>query len=350
MAVNDGSLLGWPFVNHGMEVRGTQTERGRGRSTIVYPRQKFTFVVEFTINPRALDTNRLQTNLRQFLQNGRLYATLRAIDHPKPNMVTEKLRSYNKYVILPTKFEYQPATMKFHDDNSSIASALWKEIRAFYHYEGSIGSNAIRSGAITQTQRNEFRQGSMLTGGSVRTGMETRPSLGMRIKDNDGRHFFDAITIYDLGSDPDSINIYSFTYPVVTNMDHDGLDYEDRDGQMGMSMTFDYESYYQLVGVNNAQVHQMLEQYLGFSPSSVSPSVDGHVRMSASSGASSSPASMGTLPFNSLVDTPSSVPLGGVNPSVSFPLTPPPPVAGPFPLAMSQAEIDDIIRRTGSRV
>lgn len=277
MPVNDGTFLGWPHVNHAMEIRGTQTPRGSGRSTIVYPRAKFTYVVEFNINPRALTAGRAETNLETFLKNGRLYATLRSIDHPKVTFATETLRSYNKRVILPTRTDYPSATMSFHDDNSSTAVALWKEIRAFYHYEGRIGKSALAGGSPTRSLVEEYRIASDLTGGNVRS-VGNRPSLGMRLKEDDARHFFDSINIYDLGADPSSVNVYSFIYPFVTNYDHEALDYEDS-SPMGLSMTFDYESYYQLVGVNNAQFHQIIEQYLGFRPLATSPTVPGHASM-----------------------------------------------------------------------
>lgn len=274
MAVNDNptSGRGWPFVNHGMEVRGTQTPRGPSRQTIVYPRTKFTFVVEMVINPRALDPNRMETNLANFLNNGRLYATIRAVDHPKPNMAFEKLRSYNKNVLLPTKMEYPPATITFHDDNSSIAAALWKEYRAFYQYEGRIG----KTGSSETNLINEYRQSNDMVGDNVRSKMGVHPSMGMRLRESDSRHFFDSIIVYDLGADPDSVNVYSYLYPMITGLEHDPLDYEDGSGLVGMSMSFEYEGYYQLVGLNNRPFHEDIERYLGTRPITTSSSVKGH--------------------------------------------------------------------------
>ncbi len=316
MAVNDGPFVGWPFVNHAMALRSTQTERGPGRTSIVYPRRKFTYIVELGINPRALDPNRMETNLLTFLKNGRLYATLRSIDHPKPRMATEKLRSYNKHVIIPTKFEYEAATMSFHDDNSSMASALWKEYRAFYHYEGRIGANAVRANEPTKSSISEFRAGNDLVGDGVRSDMERKPSMGMRLKENDGRHFFDSILIYDLGADPDSINVYVYMYPVIVSQDHDNLDYEDRTSNVGMSFSFDYEGYYHLVGLNNSQFLGTIEQYLGFAPLTTALKAPGHATMTPPDPKISIPvdslANTLASTLTSFVETPSSVKPGRI--------------------------------------
>lgn len=279
MAVNDGSLVGFPFVNFAMEMRGTQTEGGQSRSSIVYPRRKFTFLVEFFVNVRALNPNRLQTDLPNYLQNGRLLATLKSIDHPKPTLKTEKFNSYNKKVILPTGTEYAPSTMTFHDDNTSIAMALWREYRSYYQGEGIIGTQGVINGQLTSPFIEEFRQGNSLIGDNVRVGMDRTPSLGMTIRPNDGRHFFDAIRLYDLGSDPDSVNVYTYLYPVITALDHDSLDYEDRSSSMGLSMTFDYEGYYHLVGLNNFAFQEVLQQQFGFSATVAAPRVQGHAIM-----------------------------------------------------------------------
>jgi hypothetical protein len=349
MPVNDGTLSGWPFVNFGMATRGTQTTTGPGRAAIVYPRRKFTFLVEFYINPNVLAQNRVQTDLQQHIQNGRLLATLRSIDHPKTTMVTETLRSYNKKVILQTKTDYQPATMAFHDDNTSIATALWREYRSYYQGEGTLGSTSVRSGNVNNLNLSEFRSGNGLVGGAVRTEMENRPSLGVTLKQDTGRHFFDAIRVYDLGSDPDSVNVYTFIHPVVTSMDHDNLDYEERTGNLGLSMTFDYEGYYHLVGLNNAPFHDVIEQQLGFRPITNAPRVSGHAHMLSSQPNAPLTTSGG--------GTPSPI-IPGVGPGVTFePLLgtgtgPAPPNAGGALLigGMTTQEILDIINRTSTRV
>lgn len=281
MAVNDGGFKGWPFINHAMELRGTQTPTGPERQTIVYPRRKFTYLVEFRINPLALQAEHMQTNVLQYLKNGRFYASLRSIEHPKVTFKTETLRSYNKYVKVKTATEFQPVTMTFHDDNSSLVMALWKEYMSFYSHAGDIGRGTIANPQSSQS--NEFRSGNALTGEEIRSSMDLHPSVGMTLRPNSKRHFFDEIVIYDLGADPDSVNVYYFVNPVVTGMSQDGLDYFDRSGFVGVTWNLEYENYYYNVGVNSSGIREVIESVLGFAPDAPAFRVDGHAQMNAPS-------------------------------------------------------------------
>lgn len=294
MPVNFGNYQGWPHVNHAMETRGTQTATGSARSTIIYPRRKYTFLVEFQFNYRAVAQDRFQTNLLDYIQNGKLYASLRSIDHPRMSFKTEKLNSYNKKVIIPTGTEYAPATVSFHDDNASIIAALWKEYRRFYQYEGQIGDENFQATGNTMSLLDEFRAGNELIGSEVRNNMNTRPSMGLRMREDDGRHFFDAITIYDLGADPDSVNVYTFMNPMITQMDHEGLDYYDRGGLVGWNMQFDYEGYYQVLGINNSRFTGILQQQLNRSAYPNLTNVPGHVKMKEAGTATGSYKARGT--------------------------------------------------------
>lgn len=277
MAVNDGSFLGWPHVNHGMQLRGTQTATGAERQTIVYPRRKYTFLVEFQINPLALIANQMQTNVLQFLRNGRIYASLKTVDHPRASFGVEKRRSYNKYVNVKTKTEFTPATITFNDDNSSTIMALWKEYLAFYSHAGDIGENTAINPA--RTDANQFRAGNALTGQEMRSNMDIHPSVGMTLRPNTKRNFFDQIVIYDLGSEPDSINVYYFVNPIITRFDQDSLDYFDREGQAAITWELDYENYYFNVGLNAGSLRETIAGVLQFFPEADPMAVPGHARM-----------------------------------------------------------------------
>jgi len=100
---NNIQFGGWPYGQHAMDTRGTQTVGGSNRASIVYPRRKYTFVVEFVINSRVFISNpNSDTHLMKYVRNGRLLSTLRSIDHPQPVIGVTKLRSYNKYVNIIT--------------------------------------------------------------------------------------------------------------------------------------------------------------------------------------------------------------------------------------------------------
>jgi len=277
-----GELPGFPFVNYA-------SERVNVRPMII-PRVKYTYGVQFNINPDALLDGIAITNISKFLSgNGYLYQQLKRIDHPKPAFAVETLRSYNKYVKLPTKMEFPPASMTFDDDATSITTALLKEYINFYSYSGNVGSQLVQEGntsSVGPTPPPNFNSSFADTAFSFdqsnvgynhliansatdqpRQHMNLRPSMGLKLKANHKRHFFDSIIIYDLGIDPNSVNIYYFYKPVITTIDHAGLDTEDRTSKVEITMNFEYENYYFAIGRNRLEVADAIELLTGVRPS-----------------------------------------------------------------------------------
>ncbi len=275
-----GTFGGFPFINYA-------SERITLRPMMV-PRQKYTYGVEFHINEDALLDGVAITNISKFVTNGNLYTQLKRIDHPKPGFAVETLRSYNKYVKLPTRMEYPPASMTFDDDNTSITAALIKEYINFYSHAGDVGTQLISAGNTSDAGpvrppnfNSSFADSSFslddpnvgynhLISNSAtdqpRAFMNTRPSLGLRLKPNYKRHFFDSIVIYDLGTEPNSVNIYYFYKPVITTIDHAGLDTEDRTSKVEITINFEYENYYFAVGRNRVEVADAVELLTGIRP------------------------------------------------------------------------------------
>jgi len=356
MAVNDGSFFGWPFVNHAMELRGTQTTTGPGRASMVLPRFKFTYLVEFQINEEALTPGFSQTDLRNHIQNGRLYASLKRIDLPKTNLKTETLRSYNKFVKIHTTPEFGAFRMQFHDDNTSMAMALWKEYLAFYRNAGDVGRGVVISQNRRLNQNNQFRSQNDLTGTEVRRDMDIHPSIGMTLRPYYKRHFFENITIYDLGSEPDSVNVFRYVNPVIVQTDLDNLDYFDRTGQREVRFTLEPENMYMAVGQNNSVLSPIILQILGISRPVPTLPVRGHVTMVApNKGLATSPTSLTADP--GVLDTnvpPMDTAIRG-NPlsPLGIPQAPNPPVAAvpaeqsPFfspRMEVTQQNIDNLTR------
>lgn len=265
---------GFPFVNYGVDRYATDRP-------LYIPRPKYTWFAELDINQDYLKSGRLSTNLDTFLDNNnnKLYLHLKRIDHPKPTVNTETLRSYNKYVKVPTKVEYPPAQMTFDDDATSIVMALWKEYLAFYSHVGDVGykrllqaENLVSADEDTalanDKQLDAHAYGHLVSvdGTEPRVDMEERASLGMRLKSNNHRHFFDRIVIYDLGTERESVNIYYYFRPVITAWDHGDLDWEDRTGKVEVNATFEYENYYFALGRRRGQVADVIERMTGFRP------------------------------------------------------------------------------------
>lgn len=281
-----GVLGGFPFVNYAMDQRITPRP-------LIIPRQKYTYLVEFHVNEKALLDGVNVTNLKRFLTDGKFYQQLKRIDHPKPTFAVETLRSYNKYIKLPTKMEFPPASMTFDDDATSMTAALIKEYINFYSHSGDVGtllvsgtSNTSDAGPVRPTasppnfnspfgndafsfDQPNVGYNHLISNAETdtpRSHMESRHSMGLKLKPNYKRHFFDSIVIYDLGTEPNSINIYYFYKPVFTSIDHAGLDTEDRTSKVEVNVSFEYENYYFVVGRNAQEVSDSIKLLTGVAP------------------------------------------------------------------------------------
>lgn len=265
------SIPGWPFFNHAQELRRTRGIGSEGQ--MVIPRMKFTWLMEFRIDEAWLNSGQMITSLKSgnFIRDGAIYIPVKAVDHPQVNFDVETLRSFNRYVKVPKKMEYQPAAITFDDDTTSIIASLRKEYIHFYHHAGDVGQRmGVSATALldeeTAINEYQFRSTGMASalGEDVRSRMTEHPSIGMKMRSDCSKHFFQEIILYDLGMHRDSINAYYFYHPVVTAWGHDGLDYEDRQGKVSINMQFEYESYYDVLGQNNAKVESVLFNYFGF--------------------------------------------------------------------------------------
>lgn len=243
------ALNGWPFANEAAKQRNFETLPNQiDRQAMLIPRGKFTWLVQFDINPAVFTDEFKQTNLAQFIQNGKLYIHIRQIDLPKVQFETEKIRAYNHERIITKKLEYPACSMHFFDDATSMVTALIKEYMNFMHETGDIGKAVARGESVVKDNAKYSAMDSAIPRDQMRSEMATRPSLGMKLHADGKRTFFDNIVVYNLGTDPDSINIYYFYKPVLTTIDHDILDYEDRSMKLGANFSFEYESFYFTLG------------------------------------------------------------------------------------------------------
>lgn len=270
--VNQIQYRGYPHINHGMKIRDTETTVGPSRNTMVYPRMKYTFLVEFVINENAV--NNFNTDLKTHMNSGRFYATLEKVDLPKFTLEVETIRSYNKNVKIPITQKQEPCNMILQDDNSSLASALILENQSFYMYGGNIGEELSDAADM---KPEYFRQGNNLTGANVRANQSSRPSIGLTSRKASERHFFDEIIIYDLGSDPDSVNVYHYVNPIITTATFDSLDYKDGDTYNKIDITFEYEYQYFKVGNSANEIIDVYESRLGISSPTTFEEVGGNI-------------------------------------------------------------------------
>lgn len=279
--INVDGESGWPVWNYAYGMRNLGTPAGPSRTTMIRPRLRFSFVIEFILSPQALQG--AHTNLSQFIQDGRFYASLKSIDLPKQKMRANTLRSYNKFVIVPTAFEFEGASTVFHDDDASMVAALKYEYFRYYRNATTVG-NDQRSNA-NQSGTKYFRTGNDLVGANVRTN-GNRQSMGLTVRDGGSRHFFDEIVVYDLGAEPDSINVYHFVRPVVESFQHPGKDYAGDDAVAEVSINFGYEDHWFTPGVPVNSFDAVLQTMIGTAYEGDHETVEGHIKTTGATGTS----------------------------------------------------------------
>ena len=338
---------GFPFINYAQRERNLA-----GKRPLHIPRPKFTFLVEFELNPAfILSPEQHVTNLLEFLPNGKLFTMLKSIDHPKPTIDTETLRSYNKYIKIPKKVEHPGLSMVFHDDSTSIAIALWKEHLNFYSHIGDIGSRMVgrNTNLFSQDASNSIQESdSLITaqGGSVRNDMNIRPSLGLRLKPNNKRTFFDRMIVYDLGTEPDSVNVYYYHKPIITSWDHQNLDKEDRAGKLEINVSFEFENYYFLIGQNRQKLADIIQLYLGFLPPENEKTQQIDAEVHNAHGLTKRPSFFTAQPVEASSRT-TSVPTPKIQSTDLAETTPPP---GPLPPAESLTSIQQDIDKANDEI
>jgi len=259
------SVNGWPFVNHATNLRLFNSVSRTGAETgvpMAIPRYRFTWLAEFVPNDTGSITNLPELGLRQ----GHLYTHLKTVGLPNPTFKTETLNSYNRRYKVQTKMEMPQFSMIFHDDSTSFAMALVKELVNHANHVGDIGN-----GPVNDLNKNINQGLAQYQAGT--TGVETfinpdrselakRPSLGMRIQDC-SRTWLSHVIIYDLGTEPDSINVYIYHNPMLVGLDHTPLDMYDRTSFGEVNLTFEYENYYFMIGQPHAQVRDFVSRVLG---------------------------------------------------------------------------------------
>lgn len=258
------ALAGFPVVNFASQLRNLRNPAGKqARIAMSVPRPKFTFLIEMTLNPNASIALSAQTSVFNFLSNGAIYGQLKSIDYPRPRFDVETLRSYNRWRKVVKKLAYEPATITWTNDSTSMVQSLVKEYINFYHETGNIGSSNVAS------DDRQINTEVGIVGQNVRDGMAIRPSLGLKLRPIYNRHFFESITIYDLGTEPTSVNVHTFNTPVILGFDNDSLDWYDGQGYINQRWQFEYESYFFSTTRNVNEFTDILDKILGGDANSV---------------------------------------------------------------------------------
>lgn len=194
------------------------------------PNHKFLFHVYFTLGD----------NIPSVVQgdSGLIGALVKSVQLPSFRLDTKEYIQYNRKRLVHNRIEYDPVTIKFHDDASDTIRSLWYNYFQYYFadpsYEYESGQTPTESGKTDYTGRDLYdpRRPRQAAGwgitGATPDGRPVKPA------------FFKDITIYGLSRG--NYMSYTLINPVITAWRHDTFDYSQSAGIMEHEMQLKYEA------------------------------------------------------------------------------------------------------------
>lgn len=177
------------------------------------PKVKYLYHVVFGINQNALP------NLNfKYQHSNEINMLVKTADLPRFNIQTETLNQYNKKKNVQVKIDYQPVTIKFHDDNLGVSRQLWENYFSYYYADPE---SAKKLGSYNKWPP------------------KNPPTVPYGLDNASYVPFFDHITIYQLSKRV--WNSYKLINPIIQQWNHDNLDHS-QSQIMEQTMTVIYES------------------------------------------------------------------------------------------------------------
>lgn len=205
------------------------------------PKTKFLYHVVFNINSTALKG----LNFKYKHQN-EINMLVKAAELPKFTLQTETLNQYNRKKVANVKIDYNPVTIRFHDDNFGVVGQLWYN---YFHYYYGDTSAADVPGAYNRTA---MKNQSFIKG---KYGLDNGSSIP----------FFTSIDIYQLAKK--AWYKYKLINPMITAWNHDSLD-SSSNSPSEQSMTLAYESVgYETGVIQNGNPAGFSQEHYDLTPS-----------------------------------------------------------------------------------
>jgi hypothetical protein len=209
------------------------------------PRLKFLYYVSFTINTSQIP------NLGQVFGAGddkTIGLLVKTIDLPKYTLDVETLNQYNRKRLIQKKINYDPITVKFHDDGGDLIRKLWYNYYAYYYKDpsqkygtlpntnGTSGNNLNTPQGFSYNDRDQYAASRVVNdwGFVGEAYADGTNSAGGKPP------FFRDIKIY--GFNQHKFVFYTLINPLITTWQHDTYDYSQGDGVMENTVTIAYET------------------------------------------------------------------------------------------------------------
>lgn len=211
------------------------------------PRYKFLFHVRFNLNTEIP----IVRDLFPSADANSLSLLVKSVDLPSYTFDVDTLNQYNRKRLVQKKVDYQPVTVRFHDDGSDLIRNLWYNYFSYYYKDPShkytnsavVNGGAGPSGNFVQDRANYNARDTYQANREV----NDWGYVGESYSDGTGGvptggkpRFFNDIVIY--GMNQHKYASYVLVNPIITDWKHDTYDYAEGNGLMEHTMTIRYET------------------------------------------------------------------------------------------------------------
>jgi len=148
---------------------------------------------------------------------------VKSVDLPSYSASIETRQQYNRKKNIQTRIDYDPITIKWHDDNAGVTMSLLQEYYTYYFKDGNYNNGSGSALGQTYGPRDKYK--------------DTVPSYGL---DNGTLiPFFKEIKIFQMSRN--KWNSFTLINPIVERFQHDTMDSSDGTGIAENTMTIMYE-------------------------------------------------------------------------------------------------------------
>jgi hypothetical protein len=183
------------------------------------PKFKHLYHVVFDINPIAISS--LGNSASLLLNKKEFNLLVSSVDLPGYTVDTDVKNQYNRKRIVQTKINYDPISLRFHDDNAGLTTLLWESYFRYYYQDPNYARRDASGQPDTTVPISYINNPDNIYGGDVRNSYRygfdrTRPNAP----------FFNTITINQLHGLSGESNFTSYTLvnPIISSHRHDSLD------------------------------------------------------------------------------------------------------------------------------
>lgn len=180
------------------------------------PKTKFNYFVRFEIDKTALKAPNF-TN-KHADEVGMLVKTA---DLPKFNFDIETMNQYNRKKKVYTMINYEPVSLRFHDDNQGVVNALWALYYGYYVRDRNLPTSAYDGNQLrgVGTDIDNFRYG---------------------LDNNISSDLLKSVTIFTMGRR--RFIGYTLVNPKIKSWQHGEMDYSEASVPAESQMTLEYEA------------------------------------------------------------------------------------------------------------